>query len=283
MKASLFPGCALEGTAREYGESLKAVCGPLEVELEELSGWSCCGATCAHCTNEYLSIALPARNLYLAEQHQQDLVVPCAACFSRLKAAEKALTGEKPMDVSIPYNGSIAVLNLLEFFANHDLLDRIDRLVVKPLSELKVVSYYGCLLVRPPRTTGAANWEDPQDLDNLITHLGGENVFWPYKTDCCGGSQVLTNPKIVYRLVARLLEMVREVEADCIVTACPLCQSNLDTRQAEIGAREGTTYDIPVFYFTELMGLAFGLKDIEKWSKRHIVDPRPLLRKKSLI
>jgi heterodisulfide reductase subunit B len=283
MKASLFPGCALEGTAREYGESLEAVCEPLQVELEELSSWSCCGATCAHCTNEYLSVALPARNLYLAEKQQQDLVVPCAACFSRLKAAEKALTGEKPVDVSIPFSGDIEILHLLEFFVRNDFLDRIENVVTKPLSGLRAVSYYGCLIVRPPRVTGVGDWEDPQDLDRLMTCLGGESVFWPYKTDCCGGSLVLTTPEIVYRLSGRLLNMVKEVEADCIVTACPLCQSNLDTRQEEIGAKEGTSYDIPVFYFTELMGLAFGLEQAENWVKRHIVDPRPLLKQKGLL
>src|SRR4030042_1480540 len=103
MKVTLFPGCSLEGTAREYGESIEAVCATLDVEMEELEDWSCCGASCAHSTNEFLSIALPARNLYLAEKAKQDLVTPCAACFSRLKAAEKALTGKKPMDGSIPY------------------------------------------------------------------------------------------------------------------------------------------------------------------------------------
>lgn len=283
MKATLFPGCSLEGTAREYGESLEAVCHPLGVELQELPDWNCCGASCAHCTNEYLSVALPARNLQLAEALQHDLVVPCAACFSRLKAAERALRSEQYRNDTMPFNGTISVLNLLEFFSRAELLGKIESLITKPLTGLRVVSYYGCLLVRPPHTTGAANWEDPQELDMLMSRLGAESIFWPYKTECCGGSLVLTNAEIIHRLTGRLLAMAQEVEADCLVTACPLCQSNVDTRQEEISVTTGVRYDLPVFYFTELVGLAFGLKQAEKWFKRHIVDPRPLLKQKRLL
>jgi len=131
--------------------------------------------------------------------------------------------------------------------------------------------------------TDTEHWEDPQALDILISRLGGESVFWPYKTECCGGSLVLTRVDIIHRLNGRLLDMAKEAEADCIVTACPLCQANLDTRQEEIGDKEGVSYDIPIFYFTELMGLAFGRKGVRKWLGRHLVDPRPLLESKGLI
>jgi len=282
MKASFFPGCSLEGTAREYGESIEAVCTTLEIELEELSNWSCCGSSCAHCTDEFLSVALPARNLFLAERAHQDLVTPCAACFSRLKAAEKALTGESKIDVSIPFKGEINILHLLDFFSQEEVRERIKQHIKKPLVNLKVVSYYGCLIVRPPRITDADHWEDPQALDTLISLLGGESIFWPYKTECCGGSLVLTNVDIIRRLIGRLLDMAKEAEADCIVTACPLCQTNLDTRQGEVGSAAGIRYGLPIFYFTELMGLAFGHKAVGKWFRRHLVDPRPLLKSKNL-
>jgi len=284
MKASFFPGCSLEGTAREYGESIDAVSGFLGITLEELPGWTCCGASAAHCTNEFLSVSLPARNLLLAEKLKHDLVTPCAACFSRLKAAEKALTKEsKEIDASTPVRGEIKILHLLEFFSRDDLVEVMKAQVKRPLSRLKVVSYYGCLIVRPPQITDAKNWEDPQALDNLISLMGGETIFWPYKTECCGGSLLLTNLDIVRRLIGRILDMAQEAEADCIVTACPLCQANLDTRQEEIGKAKGIKYDLPIFYFTELLGLAFGLKDTRKWFRRHLVDPRPLLKAKKLI
>jgi heterodisulfide reductase subunit B2 len=284
MKVSFFPGCSLEGTAREYGESLDAVSCFLGIKLEELPGWTCCGASAAHCINEFLSVSLPARNLLLAEKLKHDLVTPCAACFSRLKYAEKALIKESQQtDAADSFGGTIKVYHLLEFFSREDLRKMIKKKVTRPLSNLKVVSYYGCLLVRPPRVTDAKNWEDPHSLDDLISLMGGETVFWPYKTECCGGSLLLTNIAIARRLIGRILDMAREAEADCIVTACPLCQANLDTRQEVIGKAQGLTYNLPVFYFTELLGLAFGLNGAQKWFRRHLVDPRPLLKAKNLI
>jgi heterodisulfide reductase subunit B len=283
MKVSFYPGCSLEGTAREYGESIEQVCETLDIEIEEIPGWNCCGASSAHCTNEFLSVALPARNLFLAERVEQDLVTPCAACFNRLKAAEKALTGASKMDVGISVQGKSKVLHILEFLTQGDVTERIEKHVKSPLRNLRVVSYYGCLIVRPPRITDAKHWEDPQALDRLIAQLGGESVFWPYKTECCGGSLVLTNVDIFRRLTGRLLDMAKDAEADCIVTCCPLCQTNLDTRQQEIGSAVGITYDLPIFYFTELMGLAFDLQAAGKWFRRHLVDPMPLLRSKNLM
>jgi len=258
MKVSFFPGCSLEGTAREYGESIEAIVGLLGVELEELPDWSCCGASSAHSTNEFLSVALPARNLNLAEKKGQDLITPCAACFSRLKAAEKALTGDSKMEVGIPFQGEINILHILEFLSREDFSDKIEKQTKKPLEDLKVLSYYGCLLTRPPRVTGAKNWEDPQDLDKLISKLGGKNVFWPYKTECCGGSLVLTNLDIARRLIGRLLEMAKETEADCIVTACPLCQANVEIYQDNINETYGTKFNMPVVYYSTLLSVAFG-------------------------
>jgi heterodisulfide reductase subunit B len=283
MKVSFFPGCSLEGTAREYGESIEAVCNAIDIELQELSGWNCCGASSAHATNEFLSIALPARNLSIAEKTERDLVTPCAACYSRFKTAEKALTGESPVDVEIPFKGEINILHMLEFLCREEFAEAIGRNITTPLHKVKAVSYYGCLLVRPPGVTHAEHCEDPGGLDTLIAKLGGESVFWPYKTECCGGSLVLTRVDIIHRLNSRLLDMAREAGADCIVTACPLCQANLDTRQEEIGAGKGIKYNMPVFYFTELMGLAFGNQGVDKWFGRHFVDPRPLLESKKLL
>ncbi|HPD60614.1 MAG TPA: CoB--CoM heterodisulfide reductase iron-sulfur subunit B family protein [Thermodesulfobacteriota bacterium] len=284
MRVSFFPGCSLEGTAREYGESIDAVSGFLGIKLEELPGWTCCGASAAHSINEFLSVRLPARNLLLAEKLNLDLVTPCAACFSRLKNAEKALAKESTeTDTSTPFRGEINVVHLLEFLSRENLIEIIKEQIKRPLSNLKLVSYYGCLLVRPPRITDAKNWEDPHALDDLISLIGGEAIFWPYKTECCGGSLLLTNLDIARRLIGRILDMARETEAECIVTACPLCQANLDTRQEEIGKAKGVAYNLPIFYFTELLGLAFGLKNAQKWFRRHLVDPRPLLKTKKLI
>ncbi len=283
MKVSFFPGCSLEGTAREYGESIEAVCKNLDIDLEELPDWNCCGASSAHCTNEFLSVALPARNLALAEESRQDLVTPCAACFSRLKTAEKALAEEKDIDLGVSFRGDINILHILELFCRDELTDHIEQQVTKPLAGLKTVCYYGCLLVRPPKIVAARHWEDPHTLDRLMTALGAESIHWPYKTECCGGSMVLTNTDIFHHLIGRILDMAIEAGAECIVTACPLCMANLDTREEELSEAKGTNYNLPVFYFTELMGLAFGDQDAGTWFNRHIVDPTPLLKAKGLL
>jgi heterodisulfide reductase subunit B len=284
MKVSFFPGCSLEGTAREYGESIDAISRFLGIKFEELPDWSCCGASSAHCLNEFLSLSLPARNLLLAEKFHQDLVTPCAACFSRLKAAEKALQQESNKAKVAPlFRGEIRVLHLLDFFSRKEMLQMVEAQIKNPLSGLKILPYYGCLLVRPPQITEVSNWENPQTLDNLISVMGGEIISWSYKTECCGGSLLLTNPDIARQLIKRILNMARQTEAECIVTACPLCQANLDTRQEEISNEENGSYNIPVFYFTELLGLAFGLKEAKKWFRRHLIDPRPLLKEKSLL
>jgi heterodisulfide reductase subunit B len=219
----------------------------------------------------------------LAEKAGLDLVTPCAACFSRLKVAEKALAGGWGADMGVDYRGEKKVLHLLDLFSRPEVLEAVDENIRRPLAGLKIASYYGCLIVRPPETTGAERWEDPRTLDDLVRRLGGESVTWPYKTDCCGGGLVLTCPDMVHRMTGRILDMAREAGADCIVTACPLCQSNLDTRQDEIRAAAGTPYNIPIFYFTELLGLAFGIRKARRWLRRHFISPKPLLRAREIL
>ena len=155
--------------------------------------------------------------------------------------------------------------------------------VVVPLSGLKVACYYGCLSVRPPGITGVNRYEDPDHMDRLMSTLGAEPLPWSYKADCCGASLVMARTDIVRRLSHRLLEMAKEAEADCLVTGCTMCQSNLDTRQEEISKEFGQSYDLPIFYFTELIGLAMGHRDVKKWLGRHLTDPMRLLSSKGLI
>lgn len=284
MKVSYYPGCSLDGTAREYGESVEAVAEILGIELQELEDWSCCGASSAHMTNEELALALPARNLVIADKEGMDLVVPCAGCFQRFKVAEKELlAGRRIEGISDKYNGNFNIKYILDFFwediSEKTLMEKVE----KPLCGLSAVCYYGCVVVRPPRITDAKNPENPQAMDRLMKSLGAEVRAWSYKTDCCGGSLIFTRPNIAKKLTAKILDMAEEAGAKCIVTGCPICQSNLDSRQAEISAESGKKYNTPIFYFTELMGLAFGDAETKKWLGRHMVDPRPLLEEKGLI
>ena len=273
MKVSYYPGCALHGTALEYDESTRAVSQMLEVELCELPDWNCCGASSAHATDESLAEKLVARNLKIAQEQGMDVVIPCAACYSRFKAAgkEDRLSHQPPAEKQ-----DIHILSLLEFMSSAALMDKIKALKKRPLSGLKVVCYYGCLLVRPPKVTGAKNYENPEEMDRLMTLLGAESIPWSYKTDCCGGSLVLTRTDIVRHLTQKLFDQALQAGAEAIVVACPLCQSNLDTRQEEISRASGKKYDLPVLYFTELVGLAMGHQDAGKWFKKHFVNPMKL-------
>ncbi len=276
-----YPGCSLHGTAREYDESFRGVSKLLDVGLHELEDWTCCGSTSAHCSDEALAVALPVRNLRIAEKHDREMVVPCVACYSRFKAAE-AGAKEHPEYLPSPYEGRVSVRYALDFFCDPAMIEGLKARVVRPLSGLKVACYYGCLAVRPPQLTGVANYENPQHMDRLMEILGAEAVPWSYKTDCCGASLVMTRTDIVVQLSQRILSMAREAGADCIVTGCTMCHANLDTRQSGLPAGDGAA-GIPVFYFTELMGLAMGHKEGKTWLRRHITDPIKLLSTKGLI
>ena len=278
MKASYYPGCALHGTALEYDESTRTVAKLLDLELVELPDWNCCGASSAHVTDDTLALNLAKRNLKIAAAEGMDLIVPCAACYSRLKAAERTLAENEGRD-----GASARVISPLEFFFLSGLAERLQGLVKRPLAGLRVVCYYGCLLVRPPDVTGARHHENPDEMDRLMKIIGAEPLPWSYKADCCGGSLVLTRTDIVMRLTTKLLEKAIEAGAEAIVVACPLCQSNLDSREEEIFRQTGNHHRLPIFYFTELIGLAVGHSNVSTWFRRHFVDPRQLLAAKGLI
>lgn len=277
MKVSYYPGCSLHGTGKEFDLSVKAVSEALGVELKEIDDWSCCGASSAHATNFNLSIALPARNLLRAEKDElKDMMVPCAACFSRLKTSQHHLNKDVELKRQMEeicgdsYRGDIAIRNAIDVFYNLVGTEAIKSRITKLLSGLKPVSYYGCLLLRPPEICEFDDHENPVLLDTIMNALGAESCKWSYKTDCCGGSLTLSKTKLVVKLVDKIMTMAREAGANCVVTACPVCMANLDMRASE-------SLRLPVFYFTELMALAMGLEGAESWFKKHYVDPRPLL------
>jgi len=284
MNVSYYPGCSLTGTAKEYGESIEAVSKTLGIELKELSDWTCCGSSSAHVTDDMLAVALSARNLEIADKAGMDIMVPCAACYQRLKVAEKELlTGKAIEGISSKYKGNLRILHSADFFWEDIGEKALSEKVKKPVAGLNPVCYYGCLTTRPPKITDAKNPEDPQAMDDLMKSLGANVRNWSYKTDCCGGNLILTHPDIAKELIKKLLDMAEEAGADCIVAGCPMCHSNLDSRQSEISHDTGKEYNTPIFYFTELMGIAFGDPSVKKWLNRHMTDPKPLLKQKGLI
>ncbi len=276
MKVSYYPGCSLEGTAADYAASINAVVPLLGVELMELEDWNCCGASAAHSLNHHLALELPARNLVLAREAGLDVVVPCALCFNRLKAAEKAAEQQGQ-------EAPVKIWDLLDFLSQEQYLASLKRRLVRPLTGLKAVAYYGCLTTRPPAITDKPDWENPTGLDRLLEVLQAEVIDWSYKTDCCGAGLAMARPDLIDTLVARLYDRALAAGAQCFVVACQMCQANLDLTQERISMATGKKYYLPVLYFTELIGLAVGHPETPQWLARHLVDPRPLLKEKGLL
>ncbi len=279
MKVSYYPGCSLEGTAVDYAKSIQAVAPLLDVELAELDDWNCCGASAAHSINHALALELPARNLLIARQAGMDVVVPCALCFNRLKVAEKALAGPEGGSGEAKPEGGVKVWDLLDYFTQPARLKALKAKVVRPLTGLKAVCYYGCLVARPPEITDKEDYENPRNMEALLQVLGVETLDWSYKTDCCGAGLAVSRPDIIDTLVQRLYDRALAAGAQCLVVSCQMCQANLDLPQKRIAKKTGQDYYLPVLYFTELMGLALGHGDAGKWLAKHLVDPRPLLKK----
>ena len=283
MEVSYYPGCSLHGMAAEYDQSIRAVCRTLDISLAELDDWNCCGASSAHFLEDELAISLPVRNMLIAEQQEQPLLIPCAACFQRLKHADKALQADTSRWTDQSYEGKAPIHHIDDFFDQPDLSLQIKENVQKPLSGLAGVAYYGCLSQRPPKVTDTKSPENPTALDNVMAAIGMDVRPWSYKTDCCGGSLTLTRTDLVRKLSGDLFDAAVEAGAQCIVVVCPMCQSNLDTQQSEIEAERSIQYGLPVFYVTELIALAFGDGQTDKWWNKHFVDPRPLLGGKGLL
>jgi heterodisulfide reductase subunit B len=284
MKVAYYPGCSLEGSAIDYAESIQGICHALNVDLEEVPQWTCCGATAAHSIDHRASIELAGRNLNLAARMPHtDMLVPCPMCFNRLKTASCALQGDQQSRYQIKLPASVPkITDLANFFATEKMLEMTAHRIQKRLEGLRVVCYYGCMANRPPEITEASDFEDPQAMDRIIANLGGTTIDWPFKTDCCGATQVLSRQDIVTKLVGKLFDMAQRVGAQAVVVSCQMCQANLDMFQARVGSNQDKPSALPVYYFSELIGLALELKGVRKSLSRHITDPLPLLQELGL-
>lgn len=285
-----YPGCSLHATGIEYNMSMHAVAEKLELTLVEPEGWICCGTSPAHSTDHFRAIALPAKNLALIEQMGYSYVtMPCAACFSRFRIAMHELEEDEELQERVEeatgyrYVGGMRVDNVLTTFVDYVGLERVAAQVTKPLEDLKVVCYYGCLLTRPPEATGEEEYEYPTSMDRLMETIGATPLDWNYKTDCCGGSLSLSQLEIALDLSRKILEDAKLVGADCIVTACPLCHANLDMRQRLISDKYGGDYNIPIFYVTQLMGVAFGAEKERLGLEKHFSDALGLMQRKGFL
>lgn len=278
MKFSYFPGCSLKGLGRAYEESLLPVMQHLGVELQELDDWNCCGATAYMAVDEAKACVLAARNLALAEKSGiAQMLAPCAACYLVLNKTKHYFHDypamKQTMDhalsvVGLRYSGELPVRHPLDVLINDVGLEAIKQRVVRPLKGLKVATYYGCQIVRPYSTFD--DQYNPTSMDRLIEALGATVVRYPLKTKCCGGSLTGTVPEAGIRMVYILLNEAKKRGADCLATVCPLCQFNLDAYHAQVKSEYGPVM-VPTVYFTQLMGLAFGLPEAQLGLKRAAV------------
>ena len=277
LSYAYFPGCSMSTTGTTYRLSIEYVCRKIGLELREIPDWNCCGATSAHSKGKWLGLALPARSLGLAEKRLpgMDICVPCASCYSRLLTASKALreseeTRKKIAEITgMEVKGSARILTLMDVLSTPEALAACRSAIVRDLSGLRAACYYGCLTSRPRDVTGAENIESPMVMDELVSLTGAECVDWDFKTECCGGSHQVDAPSAARPLVERIFRNAKANGAQAIITACPLCNLNLDMREEEINRVLGTAYDIPVYQFTEILAMAMGASAKEVGIQKH--------------
>jgi len=280
-----YPGCTQESGSKEYDLSVRAVCARLGIELKEIEDWNCCGAVHTSVTDPLLAMTLPARNLALAEeQGMTEVVTPCSGCYKNLRTASKAIQADpalrQEVNDAIPghtLKGNVTVKHPLYVIVDDYGLERVEAEVSRPLRGLRVACYYGCQLTRPRDEFDSP--EKPQAMDRLMQALGAEPVPYPAKTKCCGGAVLLSHTHIVVNLTGKVLLAAKKAGADCVALACPMCHVALDAYQPRIERALGTQLDLPILYFTQLMGLALGVERHRLGFKRHIVSPATLLER----
>ncbi|MDD3268027.1 MAG: CoB--CoM heterodisulfide reductase iron-sulfur subunit B family protein [Syntrophomonadaceae bacterium] len=283
MKMAYYPGCSLDGSAMEYGLSTKRTAEILGVELVEIEDWNCCGATSGHNTDKLLSLALPARNLAIAEQTGLDVLAPCAACYSRFRNTEHVVRHDPQIRekienvIEMEYKASNDTLSILELLVNKLGTDKIAAKVTASLKGMKAACYYGCLLVRPREHTGFDDDEDPQSMDKVVQALGAMTVDWPHKTECCGAALATSRPDVGKKMIYEVIKNAKAAGAECMVTACPLCMMNLDMRQAAVEKEYKTDLQMPVYYVTELLAIACGDAPRKVGVERHFVEAESYL------
>ncbi|GFO96350.1 succinate dehydrogenase subunit C [groundwater metagenome] len=277
MKYSYYPGCAQHGTAVDYRISVEAVFKRLGIELEEIKNWNCCGAL--HVDDMTTRVALSARTL--AAGKGLDVATPCNLCYSNLMRANAALEDTSLKNrvngaLATKYDGNTKPKHLLEVIVRDMGFPKLAEHVKHPL-KIKAVPYYGCLLTRPENKFDSP--ENPKSLDELISTFGAQVVKYYYKTKCCGGPILITNKDLALELARDLLVMAKESGADCMVVTCPMCHLQLDAKQKAVEAKFNIKIDMPIIYFTQLIGIAMGFAPQELGLDKHLVTTDKFITK----
>lgn len=288
MKYAYYPGCSLEAGSAAYDLSVRAVMAQLGLQLDELDDWNCCGATEYFSQDELVASSVIARNLALVDSDHDQLVAPCAACFLNLRKTDKLMTDHPDMNAKIgqalgagglKYDaGRVHVRHLLEVLYNDVGEQAIRDKVVQPLTGLRVAPYYGCQIVRP--LNGFDNPEYPMKLDEMFTWLGAEVVDYPVKSHCCGGHMTQISEEAAFEMIRRLLQSAQEYQADVILCMCPMCQLNLDAYQGRVNNFFNASFNLPIVFFTQLLGVALGIDMKKLGFGKELVAAEPVIRAK---
>lgn len=288
MKYSYYPGCSLQCCGAAYEVSVKALAEVLGIELVEIDDWNCCGATEYFTQDELVACAVIARNLALVDPQRNQLVAPCAACYLNLKKTDHLMREDPAMNAKINEAlaagglhyaaGSVRVRHLLDLVYTDIGEAAVKDKVVRPLTGLRVAPYYGCQVVRP--LDGFDDPEYPMKMDELLRWLGAEVVDYPVKTHCCGGHMTQISEPQAFELIRRLLQSAVDYQADLILCMCPMCQLNLDAYQGRVNGFFGTKFRVPILFFTQLLGVAFGLDPDRLGFGKELVPAKPVLQEK---
>jgi succinate dehydrogenase / fumarate reductase cytochrome b subunit len=289
MKYAFFPGCVLEGAAKENYLATTAVAKVLGIELLEIPGWTCCGASHVQDVDDLAATAINARNIALAERMDLPLLTVCNTCTLMLRKAKAKLDNGQKETVNkllaaagLTYQGTSNITHLLWVLLSDYGLDRLKQLVNRPLTGLKVAAYYGCHILRPPALMDFEDHANPQSLENLIRALGAIPVDYDAKLNCCGFHATYTASEDLIRITGETNHSAVKAGADCIVTPCPLCQMSLDMNQPEGQTAVGCRQEMPVLHLAQLVGLALGITPEKLGLNMHIAGREAIKGKVSI-
>ncbi|WP_066052399.1 CoB--CoM heterodisulfide reductase iron-sulfur subunit B family protein [Robertmurraya korlensis] len=288
MRYAFFPGCTLESAAEELMISTKKVAAALGIELIELNGWTCCGASHIQDVDDFLATSINARNISLAEELKVDkLLTVCNTCTLMLRTAKLKMDKNEKLRTKVneglnrsgmEYKGSVEVTHLLWALIQDYGLDNLKKLVKRPLTGLKVANFYGCHILMPPNVMGFENHMNPQSMEMVAEVLGAESVDFEQRLACCGFHAVFPAEKEVMNLTGKNCLSPKAAGADCLVTPCPLCQMQLDAYQPDAQKAFKEDITMPVLHLPQLIGLALGFSPEELAIQRHVVDAIPALK-----
>ncbi len=292
MKLSYYPGCTLKNHAKNFEDSTLCSLEHLGIEVEEIPRWNCCGTVFSLATDDLMHHLAPIRNLIRVKESGSDSVMTlCSMCFHTLKAANLRMKSE-PEDLekindfmykeNIKYDGDVKVLHLLEILKDEIKFENLTKKVRKPLKNLKIANYYGCLLVRP-KEIGIDKMENPTIMEDFSLALGADPIDFPYKTECCASYQTVDKPEIVADRTYSILTSASGLGAEAVVVSCPLCAFNLDQRQKKTLEKYPDFKTVPILYFSQLMAIALDCPEASLGFDLHYIDPKPLLKEKKLI